>query len=77
MKCASILLVVLGTMLIVWGIVDICNFSATGKDLLQFYDQSDVIKNLVHYSLISGLVKIALGILATGIFLFIWKKHYF
>lgn len=59
------------------GYRGICNFSATGKDLLQFYDQSDVIKNLVHYSLISGLVKIALGILATGIFLFIWKKHYF
>lgn len=75
MKHASILLLILGIPLVIWGAVDTYHFASTGTALLKVYAQNEVIERLVHYSLINGLIKTTLGLLAIGISIFLWRKR--
>ena len=75
MKKSTAVLFIASLLLIIWGATDLYNYATTGQELLQHYDGEEIIRELVNYSLIQGLVKSVLGLFAPGLWLFSQKEE--
>lgn len=74
MKKSTAVLFIASLLLIIWGATDLYNYATTGQELLQHYDGEKIIRELVNYSLIQGLVKSVLGLLLLAFGCFLRKK---
>lgn len=61
-KAAKVLLII-AFLLIIWGVADLYNCETTGKEVLEYYNGAQIIKELVNYNFIQGLIKTILGLL--------------
>ena len=74
MKKSTAVLFIASLLLIIWGATDLYNYATTGQELLQHYDGEKIIRELVNYSLIQGLVKSVLGLLLRAFGCFLRRK---
>lgn len=61
-KAAKVLLII-AFLLIIWGVADLYNCATTGKEVLEYYNGAQIIKELVNYNFVQGLIKTILGLL--------------
>ena len=74
MKTSTAVLFIASLLLIIWVSTDLYNYATTGQELLQHYDGEKIIRELVNYSLIQGLVKSVLGLLLLAFGCFLRRK---
>lgn len=75
MNRKSWILLIIAVLLIVWGIADFYNYAVTGRELLQYYGEAELINRLVSYSFAQGVIKVILALLLIPIFHFVGKKR--
>lgn len=50
-------------LLLLWAAADVCHYVTIGRELISYYDGSDIIQQLVHNTLFHGVVKLLLAAL--------------
>ncbi len=63
-KIASIICLAVGLLLMLWSAADFYGWATTGKEILEAYPGNQAVEQLVGYRFSSGLIKVALGLIA-------------
>ena len=71
LKLSHKIMLILGIIIMLWGVLDFWNFSTVFQEAAQHYG-TDVIGDLGRAQLIGGVVKASIGLVLTGFV--VWKK---
>ena len=75
MRRVSWTLLLAAVLLLIWGAVDFYHYAVIGQEMLQHYEGAQIIRELVNYSLVQGLIKAVLGLLVLVASCFAGKKR--
>ena len=75
MKRVSWPLILAAVVLLAWGASDFYHYAVTGQAVLQYYEGAQLVRSLVNYSLVQGLIKVVLGLLVIVVPCFAGKKR--
>ena len=68
-------LIIIAVLLLIWGMLDFYNYAVTGKEILRYYNEAEIIKRLVNYNLLQGFIKVVSGLLLIAVWHFTGKKE--
>lgn len=74
-KSSKTALIIIALVFIVWGADDFYHYATIGKEVLDYFDGAQVIKELVQYQFLQGFIKTLIGVLIAAVPFFKRKKN--